>query len=238
MRQNNTVELPGGIRSVTEEIAGKKRFCILKEEGWPPAYQMGALEDNDFGGLLQMSFTEIAGQKMIYYDCDGFIQLTNALSTDSICGQRKESTATESLLRILSEAAVCVLKIEDRLLLAGGFLYTAETIFLHADTGEVRMAYIPVTGYECDSLRMLLDLIKRMQDLCRDDEWQSYADDLLREIPAENKGFSELIKYFNRKARDSCTRGWPGQSMEREATDENTEVSQPVPHKKRSVFSF
>lgn len=238
IKQENSLLLSAGISAVAEEIAGRKRFWISGEEQWLPAYQLDALEINNFRRLLPMSFVEITGQKKIYYDIDGFIQLSGALTTNVLYRPQNARTATEVLLRTLAETALCVLEIEDQLLINNTFFFSAESIFMNTCTGEIRLAYIPCQDKKYDNQIMLLDLIKSMQDLCSDDQWQDYARDLLEEIPYSNKGFSELIKYFNMKARDACLRGWPGEGMERENVQKDTDTDPVILPKKSRYFPF
>ena len=238
MKEEKTWILWNGISAVPEEIAGRKRFCVSGEDIWPPAYQLEALEKGVCSGLLPMCFAEISGKRKIYYDHDEFIPLSNALRTGSLFEIQQATTATEVLLRILAETAACVLEVEDRLLLNNICVYSADTIFVHADTGEVRLAYMPYSGEETDGQTMMIELIKSMQYFCGDDQWQSYAADILKEVSAGNKGGAELIKYFVMKSRDACMRGWPGQVMDREELKDDADISHAVMQKKRFMFSF
>jgi hypothetical protein len=238
MKEEKTLILWNEIRAVPEEIAGRKRFWVSGEDLWPPTYQLEALEHGICSGILPMCFAESSGKKKIYYDHDGFIQLSNALRTESLFEIQKSAAATEVLLRILAETTACVLEIEDRLLLSDICAYSIDTIFIHADTGEVRLAYVPYADEKTDEQTMMIDLLKSMQHFCGDDQWQSYAADILKELSAGNKGYAELIKYFTVKSRDSCMRGWPSQVMDREDIKDDVDIGPAVMQKKRFLFSF
>ena len=238
MKDEKILVLWNGIRAVQEEISGRKRFWVSGEDAWPPAYHLEALENAACKGILPMCFAESSGKSKIYYDHDEYIQLSSALRTGSLFEIQKASTATEVLLRILAETAACVLEVEDRLLLNGICIYSADTIFVHADTGEVRLAYIPSSDESYDGHTMLINLLKNMQHFCADDQWQSYAADISKELFVGNKGYAELIKYFVMKSRDACMRGWPSQVMDREDSKDDADIGPAVISKKRFLFSF
>ncbi len=197
-----------------EEIGGCRFFSIRQGTGWPVSYQKRVLEEG-CKGLLAMRFIENKEETLIYYKNDSYLRLSDYLTDLCINKKIYEKNVTAEILRLLAGVISCVLDSEDRLLSTECLPFSSESIFVQHDSGEVRLAYLPHYDEGRDAQKMILDLIKSINCFCEDEQWKIYAADLLEEITAFNRGYSELLKYLNLKARDIHLRGWPKEGLER-----------------------
>ncbi|MDD2483430.1 MAG: DUF6382 domain-containing protein [Eubacteriales bacterium] len=226
-----------------EEIGGRLVLSIENTKDWPPVYQKRVLEKG-CKGLLQMTFLEIEENCRIYYQVDSYKPFTDYL--ESLFSNKRElhSNPTREILRILIDVLSCVLDAEDCLLFVEAFAFNKDTIFVHIDTKEVRLAYLPTTKAGQTGNPFLKELIEAISNQYQEEQWQSCAQELLCEIEQKNKGSLELIKWFREKARDLHLRGWPNEELERSVegeVDNSFEIAVDCPEKaekKRSVFSF
>lgn len=133
-----------------------KEFRVRLEENSMRDYERIMLTSGECGFFMPMGFIGEEGGEVACYDCSGFAPL----SSYSI-------EKTEDALYILESVLLIVGKSVEYLISPAKITVTEDTVFYNKETGQVKIAYIPVIGENISMRSNLSAFIDQLsQNIC------------------------------------------------------------------------
>ncbi len=130
--------------------------------------------------LLPMLFLGGSSRQVAYYDCRGFVPLS-----------RYRVDRTEDALFILERVLIILSRAIEYLITPAKVSLSTDTVFFNAETGEIKIAYVPVKEVPAGSSINLLRLIAQLKaDVT--DEYKSYLDRFAAVVYGNNYHLREL----------------------------------------------
>ncbi|MDO4834787.1 MAG: DUF6382 domain-containing protein [Bacillota bacterium] len=143
-------------------------------EGNVMEYEKIMLSSGECEYLLPMVFIGEESEQVVYYDCSGFVPLKH-YSVETV----------EDAFFIIENVLLIVSGVRDYLITPARIRLDKDTVFFCAETGEIKIAYVPATDKAADLKRNLLGLIAQLKA----DVTDGHADYLDR--------FAVIIHYGN-----------------------------------------
>ncbi len=155
-------------------------FRIRLREGAIRDFEKIMLSGSDCDIFMSMGFMSEGGREYGMYECSGFAPLS---------GYRVERT--EDAMYILENVLIILNRSVEYLIDPTRVRITEDTVFYNKDTGQIKIAYVPLEKYETDMKKNLvrfIDVLKRgIRDgyagyLSQAAEYIMYRDHRLREM--------------------------------------------------------
>ncbi len=127
-------------------------------------FERAMLSSGECSYLLPMMFISGGSKHVVYYDCKGFVPLS-----------RYRVDKTEDALFILEKVLIILTNAIGYLITPAKIFLSTDTVFYNAETGEVKIAYVPVREKPAGSSRNLLRLIAQLKSDITDGN-QGYLD--------------------------------------------------------------
>ena len=152
--------------------------------------------------FMPMVFMDESDHQTAYYDCGGFSPL---------CKYRIDRT--EDALYILEKTLLILSKSVEYLLTPARVMLTTETVFYDKENGDIKIAYVPVTGEAVSLRRTLITFIAQIKTDVMDGQTR-YLDELANLIYRNNYHIRDIINkvglmrrelYQKTKAKESAS---------------------------------
>ncbi len=202
---NGSTIIVNGVEAEILESGGRYFFSILLDDRSIPRYRRMVLENLCCHSLLPMHFVHQNGKLRAYYDFGGFVQLKEIFGYWKGSGKYMALETAETLSAVLA----CVLSAENYLFCAGDFFINSHTIFIRPGNGEVKLAYIPDTENTVPPSIKFTDLVLKTAELCCDEQWSVYANEIWRRIRECNESMIGIQKIMQEKGREIYAGTWP-----------------------------
>ena len=137
-------------------------------------FERAMLSSGECANLLPMMFISSDSKHIVYYDCRGFVPLS-----------RYRVDKTEDALFILEKVLIILTGAIGYLITPAKIMLSTDTVFFNAETGDIKIAYVPVREEPAGSSKNLLRLIAQLKAEVTDG-YRSYLD-RFAEIVYENK---------------------------------------------------
>lgn len=156
-----------------------KQFRVRLEEDTVNNFERIMLTSGECKGFIPMGFINDDGKEYGFYECSGFAPLK--------CYRIER---TEDALYIMENVLLILEKGIEFFINPAKVTVTCDTVFYNKDTGQVKIAYVPVHGPEYDLKRNLSDFAEQIRsDIC--DGKQEYIYDIVKYICLHNYGLRE-----------------------------------------------
>ena len=127
-------------------------------------FERAMLTSGECRDLLPMYFISSDDQHVAYYDCNGFAPLS-----------RYRVDKTEDALFILEKVLIILSSAVEYLITPAKISLSTDTVFYNVETGEIKIAYVPVREEPAGSSKNLLRLIGQLKaDVT--DEYKDFLD--------------------------------------------------------------
>ena len=154
------------------------RMCFREESILD--FERAMLSSGECSHLLPMLFLSSDSKHIVYYDCKGFVPLS-----------RYRVDKTEDALFILEKVLIILSSAIEYLITPAKILLSTDTVFFCAETGEIKIAYVPVKEEPAGSSKNLLRLIAQLKaDVT--DGYKGYLDRFASVVYANNYHLREL----------------------------------------------
>ena len=110
------------------------------------------LQSGECAHLLPMLFVSGNSQHVAYYDCRGFVPLS-----------RYRVDRTEDALFILERVLIILSSAIEYLITPAKISLSTDTVFFNAETGEIKIAYVPVNEVPAGACKNLLRFIAQLK---------------------------------------------------------------------------
>lgn len=138
------------------------------------------LSSGECAHLLPMIFVSGNSQHVAYYDCKGFVPLS-----------RYRVDKTEDALFILERVLIILSSAIEYLITPAKISLSTDTVFFNTETGDIKIAYVPVKEVPAGSSRNLLRLIAQLKaDVT--DGYRDYLDRFAAMVYGNNYHLREL----------------------------------------------
>ena len=158
-----------------------REFRIKLEENTMRDFERIILTSGNCNLFMPMGFMSEEGGETVCYDCSGFAPLSS---------YRIERT--EDVLYILERTLLILGKSVEYLITPAKVKLTAETVFHNKETGEVKIAYVPLDGRRNSLRRNIVAFIGQLKcDVC--DGYDEYLDKLAGYIYYNNYYIKDIV---------------------------------------------
>lgn len=140
--------------------------------------------------FMPMVFMDEMDHQTAYYDCGGFSPL-NKFRIDR----------TEDALYILEKTLLILSQSVEYLLTPARVTLTTETVFYEKESGEIKIAYVPMTGEAISLRRNLITFIAQIKSDVMDGHTH-YLDELANLIYRNNYHIRDIINKTGLMRRD------------------------------------
>lgn len=154
------------------------RLCFKRDSVLD--FERAMLSSGQCSYLLPMLFVNSESQQVAYYDCKGFVPLS-----------RYRVDRTEDALFILERVLIIMTCAIEYLITPAKIWLSTDTVFFNAETGEVKIAYVPVKEVAAGSSKNLLRLIAQLKSEVTDG-YRDYLDKFAAVVYANNCHLREL----------------------------------------------
>lgn len=134
-----------------------KEFKVKLEENAIRDFEKIMLTSGECSIFMPMGFISENGCEYGRYNCSGFAPLS---------GYRVERT--EDALYILENVLLILSKAVEYFIDPSKVKVTEETVFYNKDTGQIKIAYIPLPGEEANMRKSLVEFIGQLKQCLRD----------------------------------------------------------------------
>ena len=156
-------------------------FRIKLEENTFRDYEKVMLTSGECSFFMPMGFMGESGGEVVSYNCSGYAPLSS---------YRVERT--EDALYILERVLIILGKSVEYLITPARIMVTEDTVFYNKETGQVKIAYVPVQGEKASIRSNLAVFIKQLKDnIC--DGHEKYLDESLKFIMYHNYYIREMV---------------------------------------------
>ncbi len=115
-------------------------------------FERAMLSSGECSYLLPMMFLSSDSRHIVYYDCKGFVPLS-----------RYRVDKTEDALFILERVLIILTNAIGYLITPAKILLSTDTVFFNTETGDIKIAYVPVREEPAGSSKNLLRLIAQLK---------------------------------------------------------------------------
>jgi len=158
-----------------------REFRIRLEENTMRHYERVMLTSGECNFFMPMGFMGEDSGEVVCYDCSGFAPISS---------YRIEKT--EDALFILEAVLLIIGKSVEYLITPSRITVTADTVFYNKETGQVKIAYVPMRGKNIDLRRNLAIFIRQLKrDVC--DGKERYLVEAARYILCNNYYIREMV---------------------------------------------
>lgn len=160
---------------------GNSEFRIRLEENTMRDYERIMLTSGECSLFMPMGFVGEEGGEVACYDCSGFAPLSS---------YRVEKT--DDALYILENVLLIIGRSVEYLITPAKITVTSDTVFYNKETGQVKIAYIPVSGEIMSMRNNLARFIDQLgQDICDGNE--QYLAEAKKYIMHHNYYIREMV---------------------------------------------
>ena len=138
------------------------RMCFREESILD--FERAMLSSGECAYLLPMLFVSGDSQHVAYYDCKGFVPLS-----------RYRVDRTEDALFILERVLIILSCAIEYLITPAKISLSTDTVFFNAETGEIKIAYVPVREEPAGTCANLLRLTAQLKSEVTD-SYRGYLD--------------------------------------------------------------
>lgn len=138
------------------------------------------LSSGECSYLLPMLFVSSDSKHVAYYDCKGFVPLS-----------RYRVDRTEDALFILERVLIILSSAIEYLITPAKISLSTDTVFFNVETGEIKIAYVPVKEEPAGSSRNLLRFIAQLKSEVTDGH-REYLDRFAAIVYRNNYHLREL----------------------------------------------
>lgn len=156
-------------------------FKIRLEENTMRDYERIMLSSGKCNFFMPMGFMGDDDGEVVSYDCSGFAPLSN---------YRIEKT--EDALYILECVLMIVGKSVEFLITPARITINVDTVFYNKDTGQVKIAYVPISENRASVRRSLAFFIEQLKADIRDGN-ENYLNEASRYIMYHNYYIREMV---------------------------------------------
>ncbi len=158
-----------------------REFSIKVQENTFRDYEKIMLTSGECSFFMPMGFMGEAEGETVCYDCSGFAPLSS---------YRVERT--DDALYILECVLMIVGKSVEYLITPARITVTEDTVFYNKETGQVKIAYVPLSGDKISIRNNLAVFIKQLKaNIC--DGHEKYLDEALKFIMYHNYYIREMV---------------------------------------------
>lgn len=154
------------------------RLCFRKDSILD--FERIMLSSGECVHLLPMLFVNGNSGQVAYYDCKGFTPLS-----------RYRVDRTEDALFILERVLIILSSAIEYLITPAKISLSTDTVFFNAETGEIKIAYVPVKEEPAGTCRNLLRLIAQLKSEVTDG-YRDYLDRFAAVVYGNNYHLREL----------------------------------------------
>ena len=138
------------------------------------------LSSGECSYLLPMLFVNSDAKHVAYYDCKGYVPLS-----------RYRVDRTEDALFILERVLIILTSAIEYLITPAKISLSTDTVFFNAETGDIKIAYVPVQEVPAGASKNLLRFIAQLKaDVM--DGYKDYLDRFAAVVYANNYHLREL----------------------------------------------
>ena len=158
-----------------------EEFKMTFKEDAIHEYERVILTSGDCNHLIPMSFIGEDNKEIVYYNCSGFA---------SISTFRVEKT--DDALFIIEKVLLILSNIVEYLITPAKVTLNTDTVFYNQDSGEIKIAYVPLSGEAVSLRRNLIKFIAQLKADVKDGNG-TYLDKVARQIHYGNYRIKEII---------------------------------------------
>ena len=164
------------------------RMCFREESILD--FERAMLSSGECRDLLPMMFISGDSKHVVYYDCKGFAPLS-----------RYHVDKTEDALFILEKVLIILSSTIEYLIAPAKVSLSTDTVFFNAETGDIKIAYVPVQEEPAGAAKNLLKLISQLKaDVM--DEYKEYLDQFALLVFRNNYHMRELTSRIGLMRRE------------------------------------
>lgn len=164
-----------------EKMWDNKEFRVRLEENSMRDYERIMLTSGECGFFMPMGFIGEEGGEVACYDCSGFAPL-NSYSIEK----------TDDALYILESVLLIVGKSIEYLITPAKITVTEDTVFYNKETGQVKIAYIPITSETVSMRNNLAAFVDQLSANIRDGK-DHYLTEAKKYIMHHNYYIREMV---------------------------------------------
>jgi len=158
-----------------------REFSIRLEENTMRDYERIMLTSGECSFFMPMGFMGEDSGEVVCYDCSGFAPISS---------YRIEKTG--DALFILEAVLLIIGKSVEYLITPSRITVSADTVFYNKETGQVKIAYVPMRGKNIDLRRNLAIFIRQLKRDIRDGK-EKYLVEAARYILCHNYYIREMV---------------------------------------------
>ena len=154
------------------------RLCFKEESILD--FERVMLSSGECDHLLPMLFVSGNSQHVAYYDCKGFVPLS-----------KYRIDRTEDALFILERVLIILSSAIEYLITPAKIMLNTDTVFFNVETGDIKIAYVPVKEVPAGTCKNLLRLIAQLKSEVTDN-YRDYLDRFAAVVYGNNYHLREL----------------------------------------------
>ena len=158
----------------------KNEYRICLRDGAILDYEKVMLASGECSHLFPMFFIGAKAEQFAYYDCRGFTPLS-----------KYRIDRTEDAFFILEKVILIMSSVVEYLISPSKLLLTTDTVFFNVETGEIKIAYVPVPEGSGGVRRNLLTFISQLKSDIGDCR-SGYIDDFANQVNRNNCRLRDL----------------------------------------------
>ncbi len=194
-----------GLKLKTIEKDGECYFILPLTVDNIPGYQYTILTNEICPGLLPMRFVREDGILKAYFQWAGYVQIGTLYRR---WDEEGKNIALESM-GLLGSIIQALLSIENYLFISEGYILSADKIFTHPISGQVKLAFVPSQESQPSFSSRLKQLIRQTLKFTDDDQWQFYGDQIIEGLLKPEDSLLLIEKKLHDKSRSIFTTDWP-----------------------------
>lgn len=165
-------------------------YKITFQENAIHDYERIMLTSGECDYLIPMVFIGENGKETAYYNCSGFA----ALDTYSI-------EKTDDALFVLEKVLLILGHVAEYLITPAKVTLNSKTIFYRQESGEIKIAYVPIIGENISLRRNLLKFISQLKTEIKD-EHVGYLDQIARSIHYGHYRIHDIVSQTGQLRRE------------------------------------
>ena len=199
---------PEGIEgSKSEELAGGRRFCIRYPKGSFYCYEKRILAEGGCSSfLLPMSFLEDECETKAYYDFSGYNRLKHAVKakqSNDEKGHGKKKSAVCDSIDTLFHLLGHLRRMENHLLFPEIIVIGVDVLYVHMDTGNVLLAYVPDKKTTSSFQDKIINLTEEIKSVYGCTDGAPFLDRFIHYIVEKNPGLDGMISMLGMIRREA-----------------------------------
>lgn len=178
-----------------------REYSIRLEENSVLDYEKIILTSGECSLFMPMGFISADNGETVCYDCSGFIPLS-----------RYQIERTDDALYILENTLLILGKAVEYLLDPAKVTLSTDTVFYNKDTGEVKIAYVPLSGGNPNLKKNIVGFIGQLKaDIC--DCYSEYLTEAAKCIYYYNYHILDIVNKVGLYRREIYRRNSDNQSI-------------------------